>query len=126
MNLIFLFIFFTLILLFLIIFLIFKLFNKSDKKVVKQKIKKEILDFEDLLEIVKNPNSDSKKLLEVLTYFNENFEITDEKKYFIFLSRILTHPNRDKNLFHYFHKFIKPKYKEFKEKLDSIEEKALG
>jgi len=125
-NLIFLFIFFALILLLLIIFLIFKLFNKTDKKVIKHQTKTEILDFEDLLEVVKNPNSDSKKLLETLIYFNENFEIKDEDKYFIFLSRILTHPNRDKNLFQYFHKFIKPRYKEFKEKLNLIEEKALG
>jgi len=95
------------------------------KKVIQTEDK---LDFEDLMAIVKNPNSTSEKLLFALEEFNKNFVIDEknEQKYLIFLSRALTHKNVNKNVFQYFHKEIKSKNVRFKKELDLIERKALG
>ena len=97
----------------------------SHKKVIQTEDK---LDFEDLMAIVKNPNSTSDKLLFALEEFNKNFVIDEknEQKYLIFLSRALTHKNVNKNVFQYFHKEIKSKNVRFKKELDLIERKALG
>ena len=95
------------------------------KKVIQTEDK---LDFEDLMAIVKNPNSTTEKLLFALEEFNKNFVI-DEKnkqKYLIFLSRVLTHKNVNRDIFQYFHKEIKSKNVRFKKELDLIERKALG
>jgi len=97
----------------------------SHKKVIQTEDK---LDFEDLMAIVKNPNSTTDKLLFALEEFNKNFVI-DEKnkqKYLIFLSRALTHKNVNRDIFQYFHKEIKSKNVRFKKELDLIERKALG
>jgi len=97
----------------------------SHKKVIQTEDK---LDFEDLMAIVKNPNSTTEKLLFALEEFNKNFVI-DEKnkqKYLIFLSRALTHKNVNRDIFQYFHKEIKSKNVRFKKELDLIERKALG
>ena len=97
----------------------------SHKKVIQTEDK---LDFEDLMAIVKNPNSTSDKLLFALEEFNKNFVIDEknEQKYLVFLSRVLTHKNVNKDVFQYFHKEIKSKNVRFKKELDVIERKALG
>jgi len=97
----------------------------SHKKVIQTEDK---LDFEDLMAIVKNPNSTSDKILFALEEFNKYFIIDDEneQKYLIFLSRALTHKNVNRDIFQYFHKEIKSKNVRFKKKLDLIERKALG
>jgi len=94
------------------------------KKVIQTEDK---LDFEDLMAIVKNPNSTSDKILFALEEFNKDFIIDDEneQKYLIFLSRALTHKNVTKDIFQYFHKEIKSKNVRFKKELDIIEKKAL-
>jgi len=96
----------------------------SPKKTIQTEDK---LDFEDLMAIVKNPNSTSEKILFALEEFNKNFIIDDEneQKYLIFLSRALTHKNVNKDIFQYFHKEIKSKNPRFKNDLDIIEKKAL-
>ena len=97
----------------------------SHKKVIQTEDK---LDFEDLMAIVKNPNSTSDKILFALEEFNKYFIIDDEneQKYLIFLSRALTHKNVNRDIFQYFHKEIKSKNVRFKKELDLIERKALG
>jgi len=104
--------------------------TKKPKKVVTtKKIQKEDkLDFEDLMAIVKNPNSSSEKILFALEEFNKNFVIDEknEQKYLVFLSRTLTHKNVNKDVFQYFHKEVKSKNPRFKKGLDVIERKALG
>ena len=96
-------------------------------KVIKTK-KVETVDFEDLMAIVKNPKTSSDKLLETLQKFNENYSISDEneQKYIIFLSRVLTHKNVNKDIFQYFHKDVKSKNKNHNKELEIIERKALG
>ena len=97
----------------------------SHKKVIQTEDK---LDFEDLMAIVKNPNSTSEKLLFALEEFNKNFVIDDEneQKYLVFFSRALTHKNVNKDVFQYFHKEIKSKNLKYKKDLEIIEKKALG
>jgi hypothetical protein len=114
-----------------IIALIIILKKSSKKEVVEVKHKQPEMDefyFDDLMAIAKNPNTKSNDLLNALIYFNENFVIddTNSKEYLIFLSRVLTHPNKSKNIFQYFHNEVKPKNKSFKNELESIEMKALG
>jgi len=91
-------------------------------------VTKNYIDFDDLMDIVKNPNTSSEKLLETLKIFNNNFVIDseNEQKYLIFLSRILTHKNVSKDVFQYFHKDLKSKNKNYKIELEAIERKALG
>ena len=101
----------------------------KQKKVIKKAVQiEDKLDFEDLMAIVKNPNSTSDKLLFALEEFNKNFIIDEnnEQKYLVFLSRALTHRNVNKDIFQYFHKEIKSKNVRFKKDLDVIERKALG
>ena len=90
--------------------------------------KEEFVFFDDLMQIVKNPNSTKDDLLESLKLFNEYFHIDEvnAQKYLIFLSKALTHPNVDKDIFAYFHKYIKTKNPKFKKELETIELKALG
>jgi hypothetical protein len=104
-----------------------KLSKKPPKTIKKTKENKYKFDFEDLMEIVKNPNTPSNGVLDALIYFNENFKINEKnrKKCFVFLSRVLTHPNRSKNVFQYFHKEVKKKNPKFRNELESIERKAL-
>jgi hypothetical protein len=103
--------------------------KKSSKPVPKKSVKKEReFDFDDLMDIVKNPKTSSNALLDALIYFNSNYKIDEEnsKKYLIFLSRVLTHPNRSKNIFQYFHNEVKSKNSKFKSELENIEKKALN
>ena len=101
--------------------------SKPQKVKQTQQIEDDKLDFEDLMAIVKNPNSTSDEILFALEEFNKNFIIDDEneQKYLIFLSRALTHKNVNKDIFQYFHKEIKSKNPRFKKDLDIIEKKAL-
>jgi predicted permease len=101
--------------------------KKNTKTIKKSKENGNKFDFEDLMDIVKNPNTPSDGVLDALIYFNENFKINEEnrKKCFVFLSRVLTHPNRSKNIFQYFHKKVKTKNPEFKKQLENMERKAL-
>jgi hypothetical protein len=80
------------------------------------------------MQIVQNPHSTKNDLLEALKLFNEYFYIDEvnAQKYLIFLSKALTHPNVDKDIFAYFHKYIKTKNPKFKKELETIELKALG
>ena len=96
--------------------------------VKKREIEEEYIEFEDLMAIVKNPDATSERLLYALEKFNEKYIIDDEteQKYLIFLSRILTHKNVNKDLFQYFHKEIKTKNPKYKNDLELIEKKALG
>ena len=102
--------------------------NKKPTKVKTQTQEIEKLDFEDLMAIVKNPNSTSKDILNALKLFNENFVIdeTNSQKYLIFFSRALTHKNVNAEVFRYFHNEIKKKNLKYKTELESIEKKALG
>jgi len=116
-----------------IIALIIILKKSSKEEVVQSKAtpktdKTDEFDFDDLMAIVKNPNTKSNDLLNTLIYFNENFDIDEEnsKKYLMFLSRVLTHPNKSKNIFQYYHNEVKPKNGHFKNELENIEMKALG
>ena len=107
---------------------------KKSKKPVKVEKKTETqqdnenIDFDDLMEIVKNQDSTSKDILNALELFNQNYTIDESntQKYFIFLSRCLTHKNVNKDIFRYFHNEVKKKNLKFKKELDSIEKKALG
>jgi len=108
------------------IFIIFR--NSKKKQIIRNKPEKKFLDFEDLMIVVKDKNSSSDDLLEVLKEFNSNYHIDNKnpQKYLIFLSRILTHKNVNKEIFNYFHKNIKKNNQKFKRELDLIERKALG
>ncbi len=116
-----------------IIGLIFAL-KKSSKNAPSKQISKKTetkndeFDLDDLMNIVKNPNTSSSGVLDALIYFNENFSIDEDnnKKCFLFLSRALTHPNKSKNIFQYFHNKVKPKNLNFKNELEAIEKKALN
>ena len=101
---------------------------KSNNQPVTKTENISFIDFEDLMVIVKNPTTSSDKLLDVLQKFNENFLIdeSNEQKYLIFFSRVLTHKNVNKEIFQYFHKEIKSKNIKYKKDLDVIERKALG
>ena len=103
--------------------------TKPKKVVITKKIdNSDYIEFDDLMDLVKNSNTDSKKLLETLEKFNTNFVLDkdNEQKYLIFLSRILTHKNVNKDVFQYFHKDVKNKNRKYKAELETIERKALG
>ena len=102
--------------------------NKKPVKKVKKQIEEDVIEFDDLMAIVKNPNSTSKDILNALELFNQNYTIDESnaQKYFIFLSRCLTHKNVNKDIFRYFHNEVKKKNLKYKKELDSIEKKALG
>ena len=115
----------------IIIAIIIIIKSKQNQKVISKTkpniIEEEHLEFEDLMDIVKSPNSDSKRVLEALELFNKHFSIDEknEQKYLIFFSRALTHKSVNKDIFQYFHKEIKLKNPKFKNQLDIIEKKAL-
>ena len=104
--------------------------SKKPKKSTKsvKKVVEDILDFEDLVAVLKNGETSSEKLLDTLKTFNENFTIDENnaQKYLVFLSRVLTHKNKNKDIFNYFHKEVKGKNLKFKKELESIEMKALN
>jgi len=104
--------------------------SKKPKKSTKsvKKVDEDILDFEDLVAVLKNGETSSEKLLDTLKTFNENFTIDEDnaQKYLVFLSRVLTHKNKNKDIFNYFHKEVKGKNLKFKKELESIEMKALN
>ena len=95
---------------------------------IETKPQEDKLDLDDLMDIVKNPNSTSNDVINAMIYFNENFVIDDSnsRQALLFFSRALTHKNKSKNIFQYFHKEIKAKNPRFKNELDNIEMKALG
>jgi hypothetical protein len=101
---------------------------KETNNVTKVEVEDDYLDFEDLMAIAKNPNTTSDRLLYILEYFNNNYIIDDqnEQKYLVFLSRVLTHNNVNKDVFQYFHNEVKSKNVRYKNDLDIIESKALG
>ena len=102
--------------------------QKETVTIQKAKLKNDKFDLDDLMDIVKNAGTSSSEVLDALIYFNENFKIDkkNSKKCFLFLSRALTHPNKNKNIFQYFHNEIKPKNINFKNTLESIEKTALS
>jgi len=89
---------------------------------IETKLQEDKLDLDDLMDIVKND------IINAMIYFNENFVIDDSnsRQALLFFSRALTHKNKSKNIFQYFHKEIKAKNPRFKNELDNIEMKALG
>jgi len=95
---------------------------------IETKPQEDKLDLDDLMDIVKNPNSTSNDIINAMIYFNENFVIDDSnsRQALLFFSRALTHKNKSKNIFQYFHKEIKAKNPRFKNELDNIEMKALS
>ena len=101
---------------------------KETNNVTKVEVEDDYLDFEDLMAIAKNPNTTSDRLLYILEYFNNNYIIDDqnEQKYLVFLSRVLTHNNVNKDVFQCFHNEVKSKNVRYKNDLDIIESKALG
>jgi len=102
--------------------------QKETVTIRKAKLKNDKFDLDDLMDIVKNASTSSSGVLDALIYFNENFKIDEKnsKKCFLFLSRVLTHPNKNKNIFQYFHNKVKPKNINFKNILESIERTALS
>jgi len=99
---------------------------KKKNKLSDNKNKKEIT-FDMLKEIVNNKNATSKDLASALILFSENFELKgNEKDAFEFFKKVLTHKNRDKNLFKIYQEKIVSKYKNFKDQLNEIEKEALN
>jgi len=103
---------------------------KKQKKPIKSSIPKKdnVIFFDDLVAVANNKNSTKKDLLDVLKIFNENFYLSQDtaQQYLIFLSKVLTHQNVDKDIFTYFHTNIKPKNPKYKKELETIELKALN
>jgi len=95
---------------------------------IKTEPKEDNFEIDDLMDIVKNPNSTSNDIMNALMYFDENFVIDDAntRQALLFFSRALTHKNKTKNMFQFFHKEIKSKNPRFKNELESLEKKALG
>jgi hypothetical protein len=102
--------------------------KKTKKRVIKEESENTTIELDELMDIVKNPDSSSQDILNVLELFNKNFTIdeTNGQKEIIFLSRALTHRNVNKDIFNYFHKEIKTKNPKYKKELELIERKALG
>jgi len=107
---------------------ILKSSNKATSKPIKSEKVEDDFGLDALMDVVKNPNSSSNDVMNALIYFNENFNIDDknDRQALLFFSRALTHPNKSKNIFQYFHREIKPKNLQFINELESIEKKALG
>jgi hypothetical protein len=110
------------VLLAIISFLIIKIKQKPTPKKDN-----EFIFFDDLMKVVNDKNSTKDDLLDVLVKFNKNFYLSDENatKYLVFLNKALSHTNTHKDIFAYFHKYIKPKNPNFKTELEAIELKAL-
>jgi len=108
--------------------LILMIKNKPKKVIKVEKNYEDKLDLDDLMDVVKNPNSTSNDIINAMMYFNENFVIDDSnsRQALLFFSRALTHKNKNKNIFQYLHKEVKPKNPRFKKELENIEKKALG
>jgi hypothetical protein len=104
------------------------LFIKKPKQTSKVIPQSKQVSLEDLMDIVKNPNSTKDDILKALKLFNNYFVIDakDSHRYFIFLIKALTHKNVDKEIFNYFHNEIKKRNQKFKRELELLEMKALG
>ena len=87
----------------------------------------EVDNFDELMEIAQNPNSTSKELKKALMSFNDNYPINDEnlKESMIFLTYLLRHKNRNKELFDIIHKEVKVSNKKFKDEISKVEMKCL-
>ncbi len=97
------------------------------KKAQKNNESKKKLTLSDLIKIAKNEKSSAKDLLFALFYFNDNFKIKSDKKNSMELFRaVLSHKNRNKKMFDYFHENILPKNSEYKDELDKLERSALN
>ena len=102
--------------------------NKKTIQPLKTKETIEKVDkFEELMEVVKNPNSSSQALKKALISFNDNYPISDEnlKESMIFLTYLLRHKNRNKELFDIIHKEVKVSNKKFKDEISKVEMKCL-
>ncbi len=103
------------------------LLSKKKNKSKNAQIPKKELTIDDLLEIAKSKKSNINDLKFALEYFLNHFKIKDdEKKSFELFEKILNHKNRSKILFNIYHGKILPENLEYKNKLDSIEKKALN
>lgn len=85
------------------------------------------IQFEELMAIVKDKNSNSKELLNALKLFSKHFKIDEKKakRYFTFFTHLLSHKNVNKEIFDYYHKKIKKENKKFIKELDRIESTIL-
>jgi len=109
------------------ILIIFYFSKKRSKSVKKEEKKENKITIEALLKIANNPKSTSQDLLSALMLYNENFKVeNDVKKSLEFFKKVLTHKNRKKAFFDYFHGNILPNNLKFKNELDKIEKEALN
>jgi uncharacterized membrane protein YvbJ len=102
---------------------------KPEKQVEKVEAKKDNSDdFERLLQIVKNRDSSSQEIKKALIDFNDNHIITEEnlKDSMVFLTYLLNHKNRSKELFDIVHKELKVTNRKFAEDITKIELKCLN
>jgi len=105
--------------------------TSTNKKTIQPLQTKETIEkvdkFEELMEIAQNPNSTSKELKKALMSFNDNYPISDEnlKESMIFLTYLLSHKNRNKELFDIIHKEVKVSNKKFKDEISKVEMKCL-
>ena len=108
-------------------------FMKTPEPVVVQQPQKEEeeddkLTLEELIETVTDPDLEPEEVLETMQIFDKYFRITEdnEKQCILFITRCLTHPNADIEVFQYFHKNVKENNPDYKTPLGIIEMKALG
>jgi hypothetical protein len=107
--------------------LIFIFARKNNEKVIKKEEPKREITIKELLNIVKNPKSSAADLVVAIRLFNENINMENyAKESFEFFDKLLTHKNRNKELFRYFHDVIVPNNTKYKAELEKIERKALN
>ncbi|WP_456479354.1 hypothetical protein [Nautilia sp.] len=109
---------------FILSLLIIKVFSV---KAGKEKNVKSSLKMDDLIKVASSSSTSSEELFKALVLFYDNFEVKNkEKESFVFLEKVLNHPNRTKKLFDFFHEKILPKNIYYEKKLNELEKKALN
>ena len=116
------------IILVIVVIIIIKKSSKPKKVKTFQKVEeKEIVKLEDLMKVVKNRDSSVSELKKALIDFNDNFVITEDNltDSLIFLTYLLRHQNRNKELFDILHKEVKVNNKKFADEIGKVEMKCL-
>jgi hypothetical protein len=103
------------------------LIKTPKNKEVPKKVVKEITEFDELMNIVKNSQSSSSELKKALIKFNDDFRIDENnlKSSIVFLTHLLSHNNRSKELFDIVHKELKLTNRKYADDISKVELKCL-
>jgi hypothetical protein len=110
----------------LLVLIVAKFVNKNKSFETKTGDVKQ-LTLDDLIEIVSKEDATSDDLIFAINYFNKDFNVKfSPDKAFTFFKLLLSHKNRNKEIFNLFHNETLKSNKEFESQLNKIERECLN